>query len=158
MEQSAKVNREKEIGGSSTITLESFGDLDSIFSLSSTNQLNSMLHISGSYEWGATMKFWVNSAGGRVVDTSRKGYLMGGLAQIQESNDLVSLISRERFHDDGSERRVVLWCICIILNLIYITWLVAYVIISQNISIWIIIISATKLLQWVPLLNCRILP
>ena len=67
------------------------------------------------------MKFRVNSAGGRVVDTSRKGYLMGGLAQIQESNDLVSLISRERFHDDGSERRVVLWCICIILNLIYIT-------------------------------------
>ena len=109
--------------------LESFGDLDSIFSLSSTNQLNGMSHISGSYEWGVTtrwlgkvwVKFWANSANGRVVDTSRKGYLTSGLAQIQKNNDLIGLISRERFHDDGSGRRVVLWCICIMLNLIYIT-------------------------------------
>ena len=63
----------------------------------------------------------MNSADGRVVDTSREGYLMSGLARIQESNDLVGLISKERFHDDGSERRVVLWRICIMLNLIHIT-------------------------------------
>ena len=100
--------------------LKSFGNLDCIFSLSSPNKTNGIIHISRCYK-GRTAtrgfsqvrtKFKVNSTDGRVVDASRIRDLASGLTQIQERDDLVDLSSRNEFHDSGSGSSSVLVYLC----------------------------------------------
>ena len=105
--------------------LKSFGNLDCIFSLSSSNKTNGIMHVSRYYKGRMAtrgfsqvrMKFRANSTDGRVVDASRIRDLASGLTQIQARDNLVDLSSRNGFHDSGSGR-VVFWCIHVMLNLL----------------------------------------
>ena len=77
--------------------LKGSGELDSILSLSSSNQPDGMTHVSGSNDGRVTTRgfgkirteFGVDSTDIRVVYTSSKRDLVSRLTQIQARDDLV---------------------------------------------------------------------
>ena len=97
--------------------LKGLGDLDSILSLSSTNKLNSMSHISGRNDgWTTTSGFGkvgtvfsANTTDGGVTESSGSRDLTSCLTQFQESTSLVDLISEKGFHDERSGKSDRVW-------------------------------------------------
>ena len=90
--------------------LKGSGELDSILSLSSSNQLDGMTHVSGSNDGRATTRgfgkirteFGADHTDSRVVYTSSKRDLASRLTQIQERDNLIGLGNGKGFHGGGS--------------------------------------------------------
>ena len=97
--------------------LKGLGDLDSILSLSSTKESNSLVHISRRNDgWTTTSSFRkvetvfsANTTDGRVTESSGSRDLTSCLTQFQENNNLVDLISEKGFHDERSGKSDGVW-------------------------------------------------
>ena len=97
--------------------LKGLGDLDSILSLSSTKESNSLVYISRRNDgWMTTSSFGkvgtmfsANTTDGRVTESSGSRDLTSCLIQFQENNNLVDLISGKGPHDERSGKSDGVW-------------------------------------------------
>ena len=136
--------------------LKGSGELDSILSLSSSNQPDDMKHVSGSNDGRVTtrgfgkvrMEFGANSTDSRVVYTSSKRNLASRLTQIQERDDLIGLSMERNFMVVEVVKVTMFVCFYIMLNYLCITWPIADIINHCNTWFSYFNRSATKLLQW----------